>query len=165
MFFTYLSRPYRHNYYVNCTLTLDIGPFKKGQHIDVIYNKQFTTTFTVCTKYESYSISLRKLIRIHSAARKIQSAWRRCISDPSYKICIKRLLNEYKLDECVPKEKIGYEHVSFDFDLSPESPEIYDKPLMSIRERIRLARNREDYEPEPELEPELPFPLGKNIYM
>jgi hypothetical protein len=35
-------------------------------------------------------------LKKYICANKIKRAWRRCISDPSYLICRKRLLREYK---------------------------------------------------------------------
>jgi hypothetical protein len=36
--------------------------------------------------------------RIKRAARRIQSQWRKCIASPYYTMCIKRLMNEYRVE-------------------------------------------------------------------
>lgn len=155
MFFTY-SRV--QHYFENCTLKYDVGPYKKGDNLDYILRIPGTYTFVFYDYGSAYSdslykMSLRKFIRVHSSARKIQRAWRRCISDPSHEVCRKRLLDEYKE---VPKRHVSREMIEVTYDFGAELNE-----QMPRVPSYHLKTSRTD---EYEYEPELPGPLGKRIF-
>jgi hypothetical protein len=64
------------------------------QSIVVNISQDFKTTYT--TEYEqlrSFCVATETLLS--HKARVIQRAWRRCVSDPSYAVCKKRLLKEF----------------------------------------------------------------------
>ena len=48
------------------------------------------------TQYQTYAKQL--LFHLNHQAKTIQKAWRRCISDPTYKVCQRRLTNEFTLE-------------------------------------------------------------------
>jgi hypothetical protein len=62
-------------------MKLSLGPLKRGYEGE-------------CTEYQRYA---RQVLQyLNNRAKCIQRAWRRCISDPSYKVCRKRLQAEYQ---------------------------------------------------------------------
>ena len=171
MFFTYKYN-ISHSYgcgYLHCNLTCDIGPFKKGDSIRYIYRKDRSTVFKFCNPYlVVYELDLR----VHSSARIIQRAWRRCISDPSYQVCKKRLLNEYNNVE--PKKSVYIkDENSYNFEL--DGPEIFDPCVISVRQRIKDAKeyinymNRygylyDEYQYHDQEEQDFVIPMGKRIF-
>jgi type III secretory pathway component EscU len=47
--------------------------------------------------YKEYQTYARQILHyLNNRARLIQRSWRRCISDPMYKVCRERLQNEYQ---------------------------------------------------------------------
>ena len=147
MFFTYKYAPYSWACYWNCYLTCDIGPYKKGEYFREIYRIDRTNVFRLHKYYNcAYKLDLTKFLRVHSSARRIQRAWRRCISDPSYQVCKKRLLNEFNNVEpkktFYTKDEGSYEWI-YNFELV--GPDIYDPYLISVKERIKKAKEQIPY--------------------
>lgn len=171
MFFTYKHLPYEWGCYSHCYLTCDIGPFKKGEYFREIYRFERTNVFRLCQNYYefSYNLDLTKFLRVHSSARRIQRAWRRCISDPSYTVCKKRLLREYynvepktvDIDHAVSENWLNY---IYNFELV--GPVICDPYLISMRQRIKEAKERIPYEEyyEQEQEQEFAVPIEKRKF-
>lgn len=161
MFFTFSKRFC--NVFESCYLKHDIRPHKKGDFINCIVKKPDTTTFLLFVEYgRCYEMCLAKFIKFHSSVKKIQRAWRRCISDPEYKICKKRLLDE--LNEVV-FPKCSREIEKFEYDFRPDYPEIYDKPLHSTKYHLKYnRRHMYMYDYSESEEDELPMPSGKRIF-
>ena len=88
-------------YYVDCAMKWNIGPIKMGQIVDVVVlSTSSVEFFTYNRTHGSYScIYSCNLVKMQSSARKIQRVWRRCIADPNFVICKKRLLKEF--ESCV----------------------------------------------------------------
>lgn len=166
MFFTYSY--YSNGLYYDCYLTHDIGPYKAGHNLAYIYRpKERSTTFVLDPRWDlPYRMSIAKFIRVHSAARKIQRAWRRCVSDPSYQVCQKRLLNEFE-GTVVDGGGRKIEDVSMEFDFSAEVPEIIDKHVQTMKRRVNIEKDRMRHAylfSDIEIEPELPSPQGKRKF-
>lgn len=157
---------------MDCYLTCDIGPFKKGEYVREIYRFERTNVFRIykeCYKCV-YKLDLTKFLRVHSSARKIQRAWRRCVSDPNYTVCKKRLLNEFNNVE--PKTNVYYDRevsdnwLNYIYNFELEGPVICDPYVISNRQRIKETKERIPYYQHDEAEPEEDFavPKGKRSF-
>ena len=91
----YVYESCRFIHYVDCTMKWNVGPIKKGQVVAIIVIRGTHVDFY---KYHNgyEHVYTCELMKMQSSVRKIQRVWRRCISDPSYKVCKKRLLYEFQ---------------------------------------------------------------------
>lgn len=175
VFFTYSQIEWGN--YIDCHLKYDIGPYKKGEYIQSICRYKGTNTYTLYSHInwwseKAYVVTLTRFMRANAFARRIQRAWRRCISDPEYNICKKRLMKEYREEKVetiiIKKEEPSddwLKHIyNFDFDLNDL---LYPK-CESYRKHIKDAKNSMRYyqyqEFDEDDEEEFACPIGKRNF-
>lgn len=91
-----------------CVAIDSICCFPEIIHDRHAYNRYMRMTIqSLLAKLESERIGFLKLRRKFFAAAFIQEKWRKCIADPNYVVCKKRLAYEFEEFESIKKIEVG----------------------------------------------------------
>ena len=87
---------YREKHHIIHTPNTHIARRKMMISLDPMKNTKCEYYQPEYTQYQTYARQI--LFHLNHQAKTIQKAWRRCISDPTYKVCQRRLTNEFTLE-------------------------------------------------------------------
>lgn len=86
--------------YENVRICINYMLLKKGDRYDSVFadSEGYMGFWKNCSDELPVFVinDFREVMREVYMARKIQRAWRKCVSDPEYNVCKKRLMNEFR---------------------------------------------------------------------